>query len=764
MSSRTRQLYEFGPYCLDATERVLWREGAPVRLTPKEFETLLALVRQSGHVVEKDELLKEIWPDTFVEEATLAQNVFTLRKALGRGEGEQVYIETVPRRGYRFAAGVRERQEEASAPAPVVRDFGEGRAVGGDDDFTAATSAPSLSSADVAASIPARAAALSVDGSRPGSKRAAVFIALAVVFAAAFATFVLFKFVTRPQTSVPRASSSSPHSLFQSMRVTRLPVEGIAREAAISPDGRYVAYIADEGVRQSIWVRQVTTASDTQQIARLSPDLYYGGLAFSRDGDFVYYIGWKNGFEGTLYRVPALGGAAKQILDGINTSVSFSPDGRRFAFVRGRVTGEEPVALIVASADGGSQQTIATRRLPDVFLNPAWSPDGRTIACVSASLADVNAGRGHMSVVAVDAATGEEKAFTPARWFNIDRLAWLTDGAGLVVNAVEEELGPSQLWHLSYPGGEARRITNDLNTYFGASLTGDSATLVTVETDRIVNLWVAPHGEAARAAQITSGAGKFDGYYGVSWTPDGSRLVYASIASGAWDIWTMNADGTGQKQLTVGARSNYGPSVSPDGRHIVFVSNRSGGAFNVWRMDIDGRNPKQLTDGAGENFPHCTPDGRWVVYATVGFSQPNRIWKVSLEGGEPVQLTDRPSSWPFVSPDGRQIAHNYWSEPEAPPKLAVISIEGGAPSKVFDLSRSYRANTVWMPDGRGVTYLDNRGGVNNVWLQPATGGAPQQLTDFKTDGVVAYDWSRGGTLAYARSIETTGIILIRDFR
>ena len=116
MSMRVRAIYEFGPFRLDATERVLARGGETVRLTPKEFETLLALVRKGGHLMTKGELLKEIWPDTFVGEATLAQNIFTLRKALGRGApGRGAFIETVPRRGYRFAAGVRELREETPA-------------------------------------------------------------------------------------------------------------------------------------------------------------------------------------------------------------------------------------------------------------------------------------------------------------------------------------------------------------------------------------------------------------------------------------------------------------------------------------------------------------------------------------------------------------------------------------------------------------------------------------------------------------------------
>jgi TolB-like protein/DNA-binding winged helix-turn-helix (wHTH) protein/Flp pilus assembly protein TadD len=120
MARQLKQLYEFGAFRLDSAERLLLRNGQPLPLTPKAYETLLALVEGSGHVLEKDDLLKRVWPDTFVEEATLAQNVFTLRKVLGdTAEGHQ-YIETVPKRGYRFVAAVKEVGGPAETSHPGV--------------------------------------------------------------------------------------------------------------------------------------------------------------------------------------------------------------------------------------------------------------------------------------------------------------------------------------------------------------------------------------------------------------------------------------------------------------------------------------------------------------------------------------------------------------------------------------------------------------------------------------------------------------------
>lgn len=158
---------------------------------------------------------------------------------------------------------------------------------------------------------------------------------------------------------------------------------------------------------------------------------------------------------------------------------------------------------------------------------------------------------------------------------------------------------------------------------------------MTVQEGQAAYIWLVPHGETSQAKRITSRAGK---YFGVSWTPDG-RLVYASDATGNWDIWIMGPDGGDGRQLTVNAKANLLPSVSPDGRYIVFTSNRSGSA-NIWRMDIDGGNPKQLTNRYLDYSSSWSPDGNWVVYVHESSSTPT-LWKVSIDGGDPVQLTDK---------------------------------------------------------------------------------------------------------------------------
>ncbi|MCA1574165.1 MAG: DPP IV N-terminal domain-containing protein, partial [Acidobacteria bacterium] len=317
----------------------------------------------------------------------------------------------------------------------------------------------------------------------------------------------------------------------------------------------------------------------------------------------------------------------------------------------------------------------------------------------------------------------------------------------------------------SYPGGEVRKITNDLSNYNRLSLTADSSALVTVQTEGEMNLWVAPQGDAGRAKQISSG--RSDGLPGLSWMP-GGKIVYTSRGSDFGDIWSIEQDGKNQKQLTAHARANFSPWATPDGRYIVFSSTRARSTRSIWRMDPDGGNLKQLTEGPGDIFPQSSPDGRWVVFQSAR-SGPVRVWKVSIDGGEPVRLTDKWTANPTVSPDGSLIACFYREDqPNSPAKVAVIPFPGGDPVKVLDLPRpsfSGAPGLRWTPDGRAVTYIDTINGVSNIWSLPLDGGAPKQLTDFQTDQIFWFDFSRDGRqLALSRGTQTSDVILIKDFK
>ncbi len=433
--------------------------------------------------------------------------------------------------------------------------------------------------------------------------KTAIVLALIGVAVMTAASFGLYRYYwTRTTKPAP----------FQDMKITKLTFNGKAVAAVISPDGRQVVYVIDDGGRRSLWLRQVATGTDIQLTQ--PEDIYYFSLTISPDGNFLYYAyGGTTIQNRVLYRMPVLGGSPRKVVDDIGSPIGFSPDGKQIAFVRsarrgGGVvssgqrggSGQGEVALIVANADGTEERTIATReggpnRFGNFFFGGVvWSPDGKRIATVAR--ATDSAGR-FQNVVEVPVAGGAERILTSQRWYQIQRLAWLADGSGLLITAAEKasDSRSRQIWYVSYPDGEARKITNDVNNYLGISLNADCSVLVTVQENQAMDIWVAPNGDAARATQFKSVSSNLDGLDGVMWTPDG-KIVFNSMAGGKDGIWIMDADGKNRKQLSTADNADYGPSITKDGRYIVFTSERTGAPAG-WRMDIDGGNAKQLDHG-----------------------------------------------------------------------------------------------------------------------------------------------------------------------
>jgi Tol biopolymer transport system component/DNA-binding winged helix-turn-helix (wHTH) protein len=777
MSKHEGQFYEFGPFRLVPDERLLLRDGEPVALTPKAFETLVALVHRAGHLADKDELLKEVWPDSFVEESNLTQNVFALRKVLGEGKKGPKYIETVPKRGYRFLASV--RVVEDLGKELVVRQHVRGGAGGATTPPSDDTIAPFYASAQAAVTrvtsvdasdavtphaptsnetraatvtLPETTTAEIVQSVTRWHRRRAFLLLAVLLLAVAAGGYGIYRLVNREKRSAVS---------LQGAKWTRLTTSGKVMRAAISPDGRFVVHVVDEAGQQSLWVKQIATQSNIEKVAPAA--VSYQSLSFTPDGDYIYYTLESKDFQhAVLYQVPTLGGDPKRIpvkLDPAATDmphrplVSFSPDGKRFVFSRSE--GGKETALIIANADGGGEQKLVTHRSPEVCGWPSWSPDGKTIAYTLGNF-DSN----DMTVFLVRVSDGGFNPLTSKRWFRAGRMVWLADGSGLLILATAGNGNFHQIWQLSFPAGDARLLTNNLNNYVDLSLTDDSSTLAAVQFGEQGNIWVTPAGDITRARQITSGAGLIEGAGGISWTPDG-RIVYSSRTSDGRDIWIIDADGKNQKQLTLNRRINNQPAVSPDGRHIFFLSDRTG-VPHIWRMDLDGGNQSQSTNGAGEQSPSCSPDGRWVLYMTV-FGEPS-IWKVPADGGQPVQLSDKLLRYPSVSPDGQQVACLFSENDNAPPRLAIVPFEGGQPLKTFDVGANY-SKLYWMPDGRAITYVDTRNGVSNVVVQSLDGGAPKPLTDFKSDIIFAWELSRDGKqLVLSRGIETRDVIIISNFR
>jgi TolB protein len=608
----------------------------------------------------------------------------------------------------------------------------------------------------VRAASPRDAASSSARASHASRRRRPLLVAASLALVAVLvAGFCVWHFGRR---------AGGGSEAFQKAAVVKLTTSGNVRRAALSPDGKIVAYVIDEAGKQGLWVRQVAVSNSV----RLVPpsEVSYRGVTFSRDGTYIYYtVASKEGAGYDLYQVPWLGGTGRRLRQGVGGSVGLAPDGKRLAyFVADPARGRE--TLYVANEDGTGERAVASRDYPEHFSAssaPTFSPDGARLA-FAVETSDAN-GFFLKAMEADIEGDGTLRELSPGkRWSDMGQMQWLADGSGLLLSGMDETISMRQLWRVSYPGGESVRLSNDLTDYGDLSLSSDALSLAGVQSQTLTTVFLTPAGDYARPAQITSGAGR---YVDLSWTPEG-RVLFASDASGNADIWEMGADGSGQVQLTAGAGRNYAPVASPDGRYVLFHSNRSG-AWQIWRMDRDGSNPVRLTKGEeNSNWPQVTRDGRWVVYEHAGQGAQTNLWRVPFEGGTPERLTRHLSMRPSVSPDGRLIA--YWQKeerPGAPWRIAVIPTEGGDPVRVFDVPQN-EANGMssihWPPDGRALVYTDYRDGVTNLRLQPLEGGDPRPLTNYTREVFYSFDIARDGRLLLANGLTTSDVVILRDTR
>jgi DNA-binding winged helix-turn-helix (wHTH) protein len=256
MCASDKRSYEFGSFRLDPAEYVLLRDGQIIPLTPKVFELLLVLVENSGHVVGKDELYKQVWQDAFVEETNLTKNISILRKILSEGDGETSFIETVPKRGYRFVVPVRESESEYSENGSKSRSSALSLSSNGIDKSTDSSLKSVSTPAEIDLVRQTSSAEYIVSLIKTHKYGFAGLLGIAVLLIAGVG-FGLYKLAFQKKQTVSLASA----------QITRLTSSGTVYKAAISADGKWLVYVEYDGEQQSLWLKQVAAPGSITQIA-----------------------------------------------------------------------------------------------------------------------------------------------------------------------------------------------------------------------------------------------------------------------------------------------------------------------------------------------------------------------------------------------------------------------------------------------------------------------------------------------------------------
>jgi DNA-binding winged helix-turn-helix (wHTH) protein/Tol biopolymer transport system component len=727
-------LIRFGSFELDVAAAELHKNGTLIKLQPQPLKVLYLLIQHAGQVVTREEIQRCLWSDsTFVDfERGINFSINQIRGALADNADRPRYIETLPRRGYRFIAMVANQdpaQEFTAAHVPLAAK--EPGASGGNGANASRTSESSVQVLPTATGVTRRRSWKLI--------LAGMTAAVGVLAVAGFAAY--------------RAVFRGPGISLENLQISKLTDDGKAEQLAISPDGRYVAYAVRNDAESGFRIRHVQTHSDVQILLPDKDRERFLGLTYSPDGNYIYYAQSSKAIASYnfLYRVPVLGGPVRLLGKYADTPVSFSPDGLEFTFTQG-LAERNILEVRIANADGSGDRLLAS--IPDgagdFQPGPVWSPDGKTIA-VPVMLRGEKV---RWVLAAVSVADGSVRSLYSYP-YEIGRAVWAADGEALLMT-IRDQTGRGQLWAISYPRGKPVRLTNDLENYEDdIDVTRDGKNVVAIATTRTSNVWILPDADAARSRQIASSP---VAVIGVASMPHGKVLA----ASAEGEMWLMKTDGSDRSPFTT-ARNAYYPA--PCGNSVVFNSLHDG-TTDLVRVDVDGLRPTRLFQGE-IGPPTCSNDGRYIFFATK--VKPYTILRLPSGGGNPIEIAKSPGyeikPRISISPDGKLLAYAYDEAlPATGTNLAVISDSGGAPLQTFKVPSDV-SDLRWSPDGRKLQYLLTRNGVTNIWEQRVAGGEPKQFTNFTSGRIFDFDWSADGKqLLLTRGETSSDVVLLSHLR
>ncbi len=573
-------------------------------------------------------------------------------------------------------------------------------------------------------------------------------IALVVIAAAGFGVY-----------SMLHRAASTP---FQNFSITQVTNSSHAVVAAISPDAKYVLTVMNDKGLNSLWLRNVATGSDTQIVA---PTNLIPSVAFSPDGNYIYFRKAENAIASVfdIYRAPVLGGTPKNVVQDSDSAFTFSPDGRRLAYIRGNDPEIGKYRLLSANLDGSDEKVlyIAPMRVGLArFLS--WSPDGKKIAFPEnrpegafggVNLFDIESGK-------IQLITFPDKA--PFE------VAYSASGDSLFV--IYRQKGPNvsrgQIGYLTLSDGHLRPISRDTNSYATLSLAADGKTLAAVQQKTISDLYVlsGQGGTSADASQVASNGRQVRFF---TWASDGGLLT-----SDLTQLEHIDADGKNPRQL-IGDASAGIFSPWQCGAYIVFpwMFHDNANTAPVYRLNADGSHPVKLADTNFDGFPVCSANNNWVYY----FAGVQELARVPLDGSAPAEgiVGSRvPSAFLAgrgigISPDGKTLAYliGIVNSPDAAPeeKIALLSTATLNSPRFLAADPRIAKGVQFTPDGTAVAYPISENGADNVWIQPLDGSAGHQITKFPSEQILSFHWSPDGkNLGVLRGHTDSDVVLLQE--
>jgi Tol biopolymer transport system component/DNA-binding winged helix-turn-helix (wHTH) protein len=617
------------------------------RLEPKAMRVLVCLAEHAGRVVSKEELIRTVWAETFVGDDVLTRCVSDLRRAFGDAAKEPRVIQTIPKSGYRLIADVvPDGTPLAAARASVVR--------------------------------------------RP--KATAWFVGLVAVLVGSLTGVMLWMHNRTAPANVPAVA-------LRRVPITSLP--GQETTPAFSPDGNQIAFVWDGDTgNEDIFVQLIGAGAPLRLTSAPNPDR---NPAWSPDGRYIAFVRVSPTQSG-VFIVPALGGRERRIAgirwenhwDLYGAGLSWSPDAR-FLAISDKAAEQDPAGVFVLAIDGSGSRRL-TRPPPGNVRDvaPAISPNGQTVAFIRVT----SGGVGDIYLVPFGGGEARRLTFVEA-W--LERIAWTPDGRELVYSS-GGGLTDGTLWRVSASGGTPERLPVPDGNAASPAIASRGTRLAYAHRSFDANVWRFDLGGAPFRATPTKAVLESTRYEaGPQFSPDGKRITFHSDRSGAFEIWTSDADGGNAVQLTSLGRSNTGtPRWSPDARHIAFDA-RTAGAADIFVIDPEGGLPQRLTtDPADDVVPSWSRDGRWIYFASMRTAR-WQVWKVPAAGGRAVQVTRQGGFAAFESPDGRTL---YYTKGLTVEGLWRVPTSGGDETSVMEYPKPGYWG-YWALGAKGVYFVNS---------------------------------------------------------
>ncbi|MBI1765301.1 MAG: PD40 domain-containing protein [Acidobacteria bacterium] len=666
MSKPHNHFYEFGPFRLDVANRLLLRDGEVVPLKKKAYDMLLVLVENNGQVLEKEELMRRLWPDTYVEESNLTHYIYTLRRVLGDEKDNPQFIVTIPGRGYRFTAQVSEQHPTLLSglveDEPLVLERHTLSRVVINETSTASKSTSVALATKPVATLPAAASP------QPGSwQRRAGFVAAGLIALAAG----LYFWLNRPNAAATNATTAK-----------FAPLTGLAgREdtPTFSPDGRQIAYAwrPEEAEGMDIYVKLVG-AGQPLRLTNNPHDEY--SPAWSPDGKTIAFLRAR-GQGSEVLILPALGGTERKIADLQTTWVglTWTPDGKALVVPDAIATSDkESAALVQINLETGERHTLTNPPALSGDDDPRFAPDGKQLA-FKRTLNRVN------SEVFLANPDGSQPRPLTKLAAPIHGLAWLADGQALICAAYRE--GSNSLWRVPVNGNPpvlleaaGRKATHPA---FAANGATGGGTLGFVDSLEDANLWRLDLDQPNPALRKFISSSHPD--HSPEFSPDGQRLVFSSGRSGHDEIWVCQSDGSNPVQLThFNGLATGSPHWSPDGQQIAFDA-RPESSGDLFIINSTGGAPRRVTtDSSHDVIPSWSHDGRWLYFCS-NRSGKLQLWKMPVAGGPAQQLTQQGGMEAFEAPDGKSV---YYLKGRGISGLWRVSTEGTNEEAVPELAEA----------------------------------------------------------------------------